>query len=290
MYESLKEFKADNPELYKDAQHRGVIEDLCIEMGWEYIPPKRYNYWTYERCLESAKKYNYKKKWVKYESGAVNSATKNGWYEECTKHMISRKTKPTKVECIQNAKKYSGRWEWQKSGDSRYYYAAKKNGWLEECCNHMPKRKEWTKEECLTYAKQYDYASDWERSHKASYSSARSNGWYEECTKHMGRKIKPIGYWNDKGRCKEAISKCKSRKEVKNKYPSVHSSIRRNGWYNELMSHLPNHRNKWNLKTLTEEANKYETKQEFYKLSNGAYQMAHRMSIYDEVTKNLKDD
>jgi hypothetical protein len=48
-------------------------------------------YWTKEKCLESSKDYLNIRQWQINGGGAYQSAKKNGWINECTKHMIKRK-------------------------------------------------------------------------------------------------------------------------------------------------------------------------------------------------------
>ena len=44
-------------------------------------------YWTKERCDEDALKYNSRSEWNKNNSSAYSAAHKNGWLDECCKHM-----------------------------------------------------------------------------------------------------------------------------------------------------------------------------------------------------------
>jgi hypothetical protein len=62
--------------------------------GWYYeciahiVPTRKPNgYWTKERCLETAFKYDNKQGWKKNNPSANGSARKNGWFEECIAHM-----------------------------------------------------------------------------------------------------------------------------------------------------------------------------------------------------------
>jgi hypothetical protein len=53
-------------------------------------------YWTKERCLEEAKKYESKSEWLKKSVSSYGSAHKNGWLVECSSHMTPKFKKHTK--------------------------------------------------------------------------------------------------------------------------------------------------------------------------------------------------
>jgi len=49
-------------------------------------------YWNdYKKCKEDALKYVKVSDWIKKSAGAYSSARKNGWVEQCCKHMIKYK-------------------------------------------------------------------------------------------------------------------------------------------------------------------------------------------------------
>jgi hypothetical protein len=89
-------------------------------------------------------KYKNKTEWKTNSSGSYRSANKNGWLDECTKHM-EELIKPnrywTKERCIEEALKYGN-----KSGWNRYssgsYKSARRNDWMDECTKHMKNGKE----------------------------------------------------------------------------------------------------------------------------------------------------
>ena len=147
-------------------------------------------YWSKERCIEEAKKYSYARMWELTSKSSYSSATKNGWLEECTAHMISP-IKPngywSKERCIEEAKKYETITEWRSNCNS-YTYASRK-GWVGECTKHMTLSKKprgyWTLELCIEEAKKYKTVSEWQKNSGSSFTTARNNGWYEECKKYF---------------------------------------------------------------------------------------------------------
>lgn len=47
-------------------------------------------YWDEERCIESARKFQFKGDWSEQEGGAYNAARRGGWLEQCQAHMPDR--------------------------------------------------------------------------------------------------------------------------------------------------------------------------------------------------------
>ena len=98
---------------------------------------KSQGYWTKERVLTSAQKYQSKAAWRKEESSAVTIANKNGWIAEATKHMqLSRPNQKangywTEERVLEDAKKYESIAEWRKVS-SGAFSAATRNGWMTE--------------------------------------------------------------------------------------------------------------------------------------------------------------
>tara|TARA_R110000796_G_scaffold58413_4_gene134890 strand:+ start:36819 stop:37721 length:903 start_codon:yes stop_codon:yes gene_type:complete len=107
--------------------------DECVKHMKSTRNPK--GYWTKEKCITEAKKFKTRNVWYLKSSGSYKAATQNGWFDECTKHMVKSFTKD-KERCITEAKKYKTRNVWQKKS-SGSYKAATQNGWFDECVKHM---------------------------------------------------------------------------------------------------------------------------------------------------------
>ena len=249
-YKTLSEWRKAEPKSYNAAKKLDILDKICETFGWKDIK-KPAGYWTKERCIESARRFNTRSEWYDGCQSSSTAARRNGWIEECCAHM-DRKIKPTgywsKERCMNEALKFNGRWDWQK-GNASSYRQAKVKGWLEECCAHMEMKTKpngyWSKERCMNEAKKHKYASDWEHSCRNSYSSARTNGWYEECITHMDRKIKPTGYWTKENVLAEA-RKYQYKPDWKKNSWGSHSAAIRNGWYKECTEHMESIKFKWN--------------------------------------------
>jgi predicted GIY-YIG superfamily endonuclease len=135
-YKSRREWYEKSPSAYAAALKNKWVDDCCNHM---VLLRKPNGYWTKERCIEDAKKYQTRANW-QYKSRRIYSqALKNKWVDDCCIHM-TLKHKPngywTKKRCIEDAKKYQTRKEWRKKSSSSSSIATK-NNWLPICCAHM---------------------------------------------------------------------------------------------------------------------------------------------------------
>jgi hypothetical protein len=132
-----------------------------------------------ETCIEDAKKYNLKSKWVEKSRALCEISKLHGWYEECISHM----EKPfiwTKELCVESAKKYKNIITWRKNCWTAYTIS-RKNKWLDECTIHMKKNIKWTKELCMEDAKKYNARGEWQKKSPSAYVTSRKNKWLDEC-------------------------------------------------------------------------------------------------------------
>jgi hypothetical protein len=144
-YKSLADWKKHDPTCLDYAYRNGLIPIICESFGWELpkvVGSKKPNgYWTLERCIEEALKYNSRREWVKGCRGSNNSAIKNDWMEECCAHMESKvKAKPSGYWTLERCKDEGLKYKTKKAfkiGSASCFSTAYKNGWLEICCKHM---------------------------------------------------------------------------------------------------------------------------------------------------------
>lgn len=224
--------------------------DIACKNGWlsecsaHMERSKKHNgYWTKERCLECARKYNSIKEWSGSDNRSYDAAKKHKWLDECTSHMTcsGRRNYWTLERCKSEAIKYESTSEWKKK-DITSYNAAKKHKWLEQCNCHMKKKvRHFTFELCIEEAREYSYLSQWRKTY--SYVVARRNGWIEECSKHMiDDALKPAGYWT-REKCIEDARKYKTRTEWARNSSAAYTISKRIGCFDECVSHMPDKRN-----------------------------------------------
>ena len=249
-YKSLKEFKKDYPSECDSLKYKKLLTKLCEDMGWD-IPktkktPKPNGYWNDKKnCLDEALKYEKITQWGKSSSASLKAAKINGWFEECTAHMIKQnlipKTYWTKERCLEEAFKYETKSKWAQNNDASYRIA-RKNGWFDECTAHMLDLQKpdgyWTLERCQKEALKYETRNKWKENDRKSYQAAMSAKFLNECCAHMLEIQKPSGYWNNKERCQEEALKYNGRFEWQKKSSASYNSARTNGWLDECCTHM----------------------------------------------------
>jgi len=239
-YQTKKEFRKNAKGCIKSAIRNGWMIDICSHMI-NLIKPN--GYWTKEKCHEESLKYQTRNElWINNASVHVIS-NKNGWLDEICSHMIPTQ-KPTgywtKEKCQEETLKYNTRSEFQKNNAS-VYKISRINGWLDEICNHMillhKPNNYWTKKRCQEEALKYINRTEFSKNSSNIYSAAHRNGWLDEICNHMIILQKPNGYWT-KELCKEEALKCKTRSEFQKNNSSTYNSALKNGWLDEICSHM----------------------------------------------------
>lgn len=99
----------------------------------------KWGYWTKERCIEEAAKYETKFAFRTNSPGAFSSAYKHGWINEICRDMKLLRTYYTMEECAEEASKYNTKTEFLKKAPLHYSHAIRK-GFLSQICNHMEKQ------------------------------------------------------------------------------------------------------------------------------------------------------
>jgi hypothetical protein len=86
-YKTLKEWFGNDNAAAQVAYKNGWIKEATAHMTPSQKPK---GYWTKERVIASASKYQSSSDWIKGEGGAWSKAQANGWLEEATAHMPNR--------------------------------------------------------------------------------------------------------------------------------------------------------------------------------------------------------
>ena len=133
-YQNRSSFCKGSNGAYTAALKHSWLDEICshMEIRWK----KR---WTSkELCAEEAKKFNNRKEFAEFSSGAWAAAQQKGWLDEICSHMEVRWQKKwdTKAKCAKEAKKYKNRTDFQRYSPGAWN-AANKHNWLDEICSHM---------------------------------------------------------------------------------------------------------------------------------------------------------
>jgi hypothetical protein len=184
-YKTVTEWVKNSGSSYSIASRDGFLDQCTAHMQSVQKPT---GYWTKERCVEEALKFNTVSEWKKNSSSSYTRASKNNWVDECTKHMKKVTPPWTKESCIKEAKKYNTKSEWQKKSAGSYS-AANKNGWYDECVSHMQSVHKpagyWTLERCIEETKKYRTLKELHKYASSVYDAAAKNGWRDELKKYF---------------------------------------------------------------------------------------------------------
>lgn len=97
----------------------------------------------------------------------------------------------------------------------------------------------WTKVNCITEALKYNSRSSFKKNSGGAYNAAKINNWLDECCMHMIRLHLPNGFWKmNKINCITEALKYKTKIQFLKKNVSAYTIATKNGWLNEICSHM----------------------------------------------------
>jgi len=278
-------------EFFKDIYHKknSLLDVFAYttmrDVRAEFMDKMPYGYWTKEKCMESALKYDNLKDWEKYDYPALHASIRNNWYNECTMHMKKLKTSWTKEMCLLSAKKYDTLNDWR-NNEPTAVSAAYKYNWNNECIEHMIPEFRWTKEVCMENAKKYEALNDWRNNESAAYAIAHKRGWFSDCTAHMTRLVRKP--WT-KEECIESAKKYDRPIDWSDNDNGAYLSAKSNGWYDECTSHMDSKTPKgyWTKEKCVESALKYQNVLEWENNERGAFNASMNHKWYDDCIAHM---
>jgi len=259
-----------------------LLDIVCAHMNSKRKPMY---YWTKETCQVEALKYSDRTSFSKSKVGAYLAACKNGWIDEICVHMISGGT--NKKRCI-------------------YAYEFPDNHVYVGLTYNINKRKRNRAKDASDSVTEYilktglepifkiltDFMSNEDAIVKEGEFLEKyiNDGW----VKLNKRKTGGIGGNTVKwtyDKCKEEALKYDNRRIFLKNNCSCLSTIYKNKWENDLLSHMkyntvPN--GYWNYDRCVEAANLCETKMEFRANFPGAYVASKVKGWYTEITSHTK--
>lgn len=150
------------------------------------------------------------------------------------------------------------------------------------------KTRKYTKKQCREIALQYNDKTVFRETNKHFYNYICKRGWIEELCAHMIQHKMRNGYWT-KDRCAKEALKYKKRKDFKKKCPSAHSCAFKNGWLDEICSHMSYNEYepiKWTKDNCMFEAKLCESRGEFKKKCPTGYKAALENGWLDDIFIN----
>lgn len=151
------------------------------------------------------------------------------------------------------------------------------------------KIRKYTKQYCKEITSQYSDKRIFQNLNPYFYRYISKRGWLDELCSHMVNQKKKNGYWT-KARCKEAAEKFNKRIDFQKGNPAAHSAAFKNGWLDEVCSHMSYNEfepTKWTKQICAELAKQYKTRGKFKANNSSAYKIALRHKWLDEIFKDL---
>jgi hypothetical protein len=201
-------------------------------------------YWTFDKCLEEARKYSTRTDYSSHRRGSYVAALRYNWIDEVCAHMRLRGKWHDQEVCRKEALKYSSRYEFQLGNKSAYMSAFRK-GWLNVVCSHMdylkvPYKFWHSKDQCIAEAMKYTCRSDFHRYSAGAYNVVARNGWTDDACAHMtpSHMKFPHGHWKVKLHCYQEAIKYKTMKAFATGSGSAYNASRKYGWLSDICTHI----------------------------------------------------
>lgn len=235
---SRNEFKHRFQAAYSCSLRNGWRDEACSHM----VPTRKpAGYWTEDKCIKEAQRYNNRTDFSKQSSSAHNAAFLNGWLEKCYLHMEVLNIHWTKEMCRDEALKYDTKKDWREKSEKSYNVSCR-NGWVSEISLHLKNAYRpinyWTKHRCKEEALLFKTKTEWEKKSVCSYRAANKNGWYSECCQHMSTdRYRGRNYWTLE-KVLECSLLCKTRTEFQETYKSAYQAAQKNRWFDIIYSHM----------------------------------------------------
>ena len=187
----------------------------------------------------------------------------------------------------QEAEKYNTNIEFMR-GSPGAYSSAKRNNWLGDITKHMESYVRpiyWTFDKVKQEAEKYNTKKEFLKGSPRAYGIAKVNKWVDDVTSHMEQLKVPANYWTfDK--VKQEAEKYGTKVEFSKGNTSAYQAAYKNNWLDDVTKHMvkkeTNPRGYWTYDMVKQEAEKYNTRTEFWKGSGSAYIVASKNNWLDD--------
>lgn len=183
-YDSLKEFRVKEPNVYRTICYHGLAEKLCGHMqrtDWGAYPE--------EVLAATALKYSTFKEFREKDMNIYNVIVKRGLKDKLCSH-IKPLNVYTEEELREKAKRYNNLTEFR-TNEHGIYEAIVRRGLIDELCGHMKRnwRGEWSSEELEDIVSRYNSLREFRKNENAAYQAIRKRGLLKELCGRMERRI-----------------------------------------------------------------------------------------------------
>lgn len=278
------DFRLENRSEYNFAQKNGFIDEICSHMKSLINIPKKciYVYEFSDNSVYVGLTSNIKRR---------NSERKRQLNDSVTKHINETGLEPTLTQLTEYV-------EYHEAQKLENFYINKYKNENRNILNMVRGGAIggniiiWTKENCHNEALKYETKADFRKYSSSAYVTAKNRKWLNDICSHM-RPLKQVdGYWN-KEKCRETVLNYTDYATFAKENQSCYTAIHRNGWENELCSHILHTKIKpngyWNYNTCVDAVSQCKTKKEFSNRFQGGYTYARKHGFLQEITKHLEE-
>lgn len=278
---SRTEFANKSKTAYKVSCENKWLDDICEHMTSDRKP---YGFWTFESCLIEAAKYEYKKDFRKYSSGAYHKALESDWFDDICSHMkdlgnLSKRIvycylfddRSVYVGLTMNPEKRHQQHTVTDS-DSPVY-------------QHIKKCSAFSYNILSDGYISSDNACDLEREYIRKYQTQGFNVLNRCKGGSLGGHYTIWTY----DKCREEISKYITRNDIRKNSPSCYTIIFRNLW-EHLLSHLPSRKKnkEWSYETCLQVGKTCKNRKDMSLKFGGAYNKARVNGWLNDVFPTIK--
>ncbi|WP_045213200.1 GIY-YIG nuclease family protein [Desulfonatronovibrio magnus] len=274
-------FKVQSNSIYSYAYKRGWLNDICSHMP---VKKKTNGFWTKEKCLEEAKKYQTRTEFSDNSPSGYSIAKRNGWLEECCEHMI---VVGSKVKRAIYVFEFSDKYAYV---GLSYNLEVRKNQHLTSTNSPVYKHLQQTLSSYM-FKRLTEYIDLEEAVQQEAHYIEKyyKNGWILLNSRNAGATGGSILIW-DFNKCLEEALEYEARKDFKENSSSAYGSALRNNWLDEICIHmdrLQNPKNFWDEGKCEQEALKFKSRTEFHRKSGSAYSAASKLGILDRLCSHM---
>jgi len=279
-YSFRKEFRKNNCAAYTACERQGLLDICCSHMERLRKPD---GYWTLEKLKMVAALYLSRKEFRKNNHAAYITCEKAGLMDVCCSHM-KRLGNLTK-RCI-----YAFEWSNNYAYIGLTYNVERRySDHIKEgpVCNHI--------KDFFHVGFKFTVLSDYMDQECAARLEAETiktyeqNGWILLNKAKAGSLGSSHRKWT-KEKCAEKALEYKTKNKFKREAPGAHSSAKKNGFLEEITSHMPENVSvKWDtIEKVEVISSKYKSRWEFQRKARGAYLSAWKNKWLDTLFPKTK--
>ena len=280
-YQTKTQFLKGCPSAFRRAQKAGWLKEYSWFVSGHRLEGEMRKKWTYESCFAEAQKYNTKNEFREKNSSAYSIACKNGWIFDYD-WLIDKRLRliTDKIDCVyayyfkQTHTIYIGRTINKKSRDYQHIFTTDNDTVAKYAkqlkCSVPPMV---ILEDGLTLKEGQEKEDYWKNYYAENGYNILNKG-----ATGLGRgSLGALGFgkWT-RTACYEEAKKYSSRSEFKLANGSAYSAASKKGWLGEYVwfTELKTPKSYWTYERCYAEAQKYQTKKQFYKANDRAYRIA----------------